>query len=617
MYIRKVDKKNKNSSKTYSYYRLVHGYKVGNKVRQQTLLNLGKLEELPIEKHKALADRIEELLTGVESLFQVIDEDIETLAHKFTNIINKQKIFTSKKSEVPLAKNLEENYQEIDIDSIEEEESREIGGEWLCKQTFDRLGINRLLEDVGMDSNQIKIAQMLLITKLIHPSSELESERWLKENSGALELYDVKEYSITRYKLYQVALMMYKAKDLIEKELYSICSGLFSQRNKIIIYDLTNMYFEGQMSKSVKAMFGRSKEKRSDCRLIGLSLAIDSRGFVRHSQLYPGNISEPSTLDEMLRNVERKLAYESEKPVVVMDAGIATEENLDRIKNQGYDYVCVSRKHPKEFNKLTDNATLIRDNIGNIIEVQKVLVDGTDDSFLHIKSNQKIVKEESMDRKITQRFEERLSYLRNGLSLPRRTKKIIPVHEAIGRMKKQFSKVAKLYKIEYVEDADKGIITEIKWTRQLEKEKPKGEYFLRYSRTNLLEKEIWDVYNLTREVEASFRCLKTDLNIRPIHHQKDAYIEPHIWLGVLAYQIVNYIQQSLKENDIKYSWSTIVAKMKTQKCSLISMNAKPTKRILVKLCTRPNTGIKKIYDSLFFKDRPYIRKTKVVTQLQI
>ena len=138
---------------------------------------------------------------------------------------------------------------------------------------------------------------------------------------------------------------------------------------------------------------------------------------------------------------------------------------------------------------------------------------------------------------------------------------------------------------------------------------------MRYSKKNLTEKEIWDVYNLTREVESSFRCLKTDLNIRPIHHQKDAYIEPHIWLGVIAYQVVNYIRQTLKNNNINYSWRTIVEKMKTQKCSLVSMEAKNNKRIFVKLCSRPNNDVQKIYQALSYKTRPYVRKTKVVTQL--
>jgi hypothetical protein len=615
MYIRRVEKKNKNSTKSYSYFRLVHGYKVGDKVRQQTLLNLGKLEELDQSLHKALADRIEMLLTGTKSMFYTENKLIEPLAHRFVSEIHKKGLFPSKKRKSSIGVAPSENYQEINLESVEEEESREIGGEWLCKQAFDNLGIDKLLSQIGMNENQIDMAQILLTAKLIHPSSELETERWLKENSGALELYGEEAFSTTRYRLYQAATKLYQEKALIEKELYSICSGLFNQRSKIVIYDLTNMYFEGQMLGSSKAMFGRSKEKRSDCRLIGLSLAIDSHGFVRHSQIYKGNISEPETLEEMLENVQSKLIFNDEKPVVVMDAGISTQDNLNLIKSKNYDYICVSRTHPAEFDVLSENATVLSDNRGNRIEVQKVSVEDKEDSFLHIKSDQKVLKETSMNEKITQRFEERLNHLKQGLSLPRRTKKTVAVHETIGRIKDQFSKVAKLYKIDYEEDTDKGVIIDIRWVRQKEREKPKGEYFLRYSKVNLTEKDIWDAYNLTREVESSFRCLKTDLNIRPIHHQKDAYIEPHIWLGVVAYQVVNYIRQILKENGINYSWSTIVEKMKTQKCALISMEAKNTKNIFIKLCSRPNNEVQKIYDALAFKNRPYTRKTKVVTQL--
>ena len=615
MYIRRVEKKNKNSDRSYSYFRLVHGYKVGGKVRQQTLLNMGKLEGIEPSLHKALADRIEMLLTGATSMFFVENKLIEPLAQHFVSEIQAKGLFPSKNRKSSIGVAPSDDYQEINLESIEEEECREIGGEWLCKQAFEKLGIDQLLMETGMNETQINMAKMLLTAKMIHPGSELESERWLNENSGAMELYGEEAFTTTRYRLYQAATKLYQEKELIEKELYSICSGLFSQRNKIVIYDLTNMYFEGQMLGSSKAMFGRSKEKRSDCRLIGLSLAIDSRGFVRHSQIHKGNVSEPETLEEMLMNVENKLLFGNEKPVVVMDAGISTQDNLDLIKSKDYDYICVSRTRPAEFDILSENATIIKDNRGNKIEVQKIFVEGKDDCFLHITSEQKGLKEASMDEKITQRFEERINYLKQGLSLPRRTKKIVAVHEAIGRIKDQFSKVAKLYKIEYIENTDKGVVTNITWERQKEREKPKGEYFLRYSKVNILEKDIWDAYNLTREVEASFRCLKTDLNIRPIHHQKDAYIEPHIWLGILAYQVVNFIRQVLKENDINYSWRTIVEKMKTQKCSLISMEAKNAKRIYIKLCTRPNADVKKIYEALAFKERPYVRKTKVVTQL--
>jgi transposase len=137
---------------------------------------------------------------------------------------------------------------------------------------------------------------------------------------------------------------------------------------------------------------------------------------------------------------------------------------------------------------------------------------------------------------------------------------------------------------------------------------------LRYSKKNLTDKEIWDAYNLTREVEASFRCLKSDLNVRPIFHQKDQYIESHIWLSIIAYQVVNYLTMKLKEQNITYSWTTIVEKLKAQRITTTSLNVKNDKKAYIKTCTIPNTDLKKIYQALNFKDLPFTRKTKVVTQ---
>jgi hypothetical protein len=373
------------------------------------------------------------------------------------------------------------------------------------------------------------------------------------------------------------------------------------------------MYFEGSMLGSKTAKFGRSKQKRSDRRLVGLALAIDSLGFVRYSKIYGGNVSEPETFSLMLDDVASQLYTKGEKPVVVMDAGISTEENLENVRERNYDYVCVSRTKPKEYAKLSEEATLLSDNRNNTIEVTKVSVEGKQDTFLHIKSHQKQLKEQSINVKLTERFEDSMKYLKEGLSVPRRLKKIAPVHEKVGRIKKQFSKVAKLYKITYKEDAQKGVVTDIIWKEQEEKQSPEGEYFLRYSKEILTEEQIWDTYNMSRDVEATFRCLKTDLDIRPIFHQKDAYIFPHIWLGIVAYQVVNYIRLKLKEKDINYSWSTIVEKMQAQQYSLQSTNSKNGK-IYTKLCTRPTIDLKEIYSALGFKERPFVRKSKVVTQ---
>lgn len=617
MFIKRITKPDRKGKKTYVYYRLVHGYKIGNKSRQQTLLNLGRLEGLSKESHKPLADRIEALLTGSGPVLFDVPGEIEALAQKFTEKITKKGVFPIRKKSSPISRELEKDYQEVDMNSIEQLDSKTIGGEWLVKQAFGKFGLTDLFTGTGMSDNEAGISEMLLTAKMIHPSSELETQRWLQENSGAGELYNLEDnHAVTRYRLYKAAVHLYKHKDDIEKQLYATSQCLFSQKSTIVIYDLTNIYFEGRMLGSEKSKFGRSKQKRNDRRLIGLALAIDSLGSVRYSRILDGNASEPQTFEAMLDDVASQLYAIEGKPVVVMDAGIATEDNLEIVKQKKYDYVCVNRTKPKEYTKLNGKATILYDNRKNKIEVVKASVEGKSDTFLHIKSHQKAIKEQSMEDKLTERFVESMAYLKEGLALPRRLKKTIPVHEKIGRIKKQFSKVAKLYKITYEEDAEKGVVTNITWEKQKDRQNANGEYFLRYSKEILTEEQIWDTYNLTRDVEATFRCLKTDLDIRPVFHQKDAYIEPHIWLGIVAYQIVNYIKLKLKEKGINYSWSTIVEKMQAQQCSLQSVNKAGGGKIFTKLCTRPNTDLSAIYSALGFKERPFVRKSKVVTQPQ-
>lgn len=620
MFVKQIKKKNKKADKEYVYYRLVHTYKIGKKVRHQNILSLGGLETLPRERHKALADRIEELITGNASTLFPDDgcfNDIESIASQFAKKIIKEKLFEHE-SHKPhkISKEVPNSVQEVDLDSTEQLESKEIGGEWLVKQAFDKLGLASILAGSGLGGSQIDVAQMLLTGKLLHPSSELEAERWLKENSGARELYPEKE-DISRYRLYGAAEAMYQNKEAIEKGLYNRLCNLFSGRSKIVVYDLTNMYFVGQMLGSGKAGFGRSKQKQSGSKLIGLALSIDSLGFVRYSRFYNGSISEPGTFEDMLRDVVGQLDATGEKPIIVMDAGIATEDNLKIIRGSkyNYDYVCVSRSVPKGFTKLSAGAETVFDNRDNKIELTKVAVEGKDDCFLHIKSDQKIKKETSIDDKLTLRLEAELQGIKDRLPKKGTMKKAEKIHEKVGRIKARLSRIGWLYDIKYTEDRKKGTVTDISWHRVKEREKPKGEYFLRYTDNAISESEIWDVYNMTRDVEAVFRCLKTDLKIRPVHHQKDKYIEPHIWLGIMAYQIVNYIRKGLKENNIDYSWTTIVEKMRSMQTSIVSMNNSKKEKIYVKLCTKPTVDQQSIFDSLNFKHRPYVRKTKVVPQL--
>jgi len=509
MYIKEIKKKNSSSDTIYTYYRLVHSYQVGNKIRHQNIVGLGSLENIDRQHHKLLADRIEEIITGNSALLfpnTGLSDEIEITAQLYAEKIIKEKLFVEAKKVKSLTKEVDDNYQNIDIQTFEQIQSRQIGGEWLIKQSFDELGIDEILQSEGLPESESKMAQILLTAKLLHPSSELETERWLSENSAAAELYCTDE-NISRYKLYKAATKMYEAKERIEKKLYSKINTLFSGRNKIIIFDLTNMYFEGQMLGSQKANFGRSKQKQSGSKLIGLALSIDNFGFVRYSKFYPGNVSEPQTFEAMLEDVGRQIGDKlPEKPIVVMDAGIATEENLATIRSDkfNYDYVCVSRSKPNEYQIVSDIQT-ITDNRDNKIHLTKVSVPDKQDYFLHIKSEQKQKKEQSIDDKLSQRFELELQQIKEQLSKKRTTKKNEKIHEKVGRIRQKLSKIGHLYNIKYTEDKEKGIVTDITWTRTKVKERPKGEYFLRYSKEAVSLQDIWNIYNLTRDIEAVFR----------------------------------------------------------------------------------------------------------------
>ncbi len=148
-------------------------------------------------------------------------------------------------------------YVEVDLESAEEIESRDLGGEWLVKQTFERLEIDDIMTSLGMSGKDMVMAKALITAKMIHPGSELETERWLRENSATMELYDEDVDKVTRYQLYKVAEILYTNKAVIESKIYTVCKNMFSQRSKVIIFDLTNIHFEGMMGSSKRAQFGR------------------------------------------------------------------------------------------------------------------------------------------------------------------------------------------------------------------------------------------------------------------------------------------------------------------------------------------------------------------------
>ena len=586
-------------------YRLVESYRYDTMVRHHTILHLGKLEELSLlEQKQELAKRISDLVresrTGMQCLYASENALIEKLAKNFFEQIQlSKKIDVSRDSDV----------QAIDVESVYHKEIREVGTEWLCKQTLDQLKLDQLLKKNDWPEEKIKLAYTHIISKATKPASEYKTTAWIKENSAVCEVTGYPVAKITKDKLYGSAKDLYALKDKLEQHLSTTTNELFDLDDKIILYDLTNTYFEGSMRKSTIAKFGRSKEKRSDAKLVVLAAVVNVEGFLKYSEIFEGNLADSKSLVTIIEKLRHKTG--AEKQIVVLDAGIATEDNLTLLQQKGYDYMCVSRSGLGKY-VIDPNAreVEVKDNKGQAIQLQKVVMPNSPDTFIQVKSKQKALKEGGMNSRFAQKFEEGLTEIKKSISKKNGTKKINKVWERIGRLKQKYASIVKYYKIEIPTDAHDNATT-LDFS-VVEKDKKEGIYLLRTTLNANDEKIQWAIYNTIREIEATFRILKTDLDLRPIYHKSDEASKAHLHLGLLGYWLVTTVRYQLKQKNIHHNWQEVVRIMNTQKAVTTTMVNEYGQTIVLRQCSEPSAKTIEIYTALHFIQKPFSRKKFVV-----
>jgi len=250
------------------------------------------------------------------------------------------------------------------------------------------------------------------------------------------------------------------------------------------------------------------------------------------------------------------------------------------------------------------------DKKGQPITLQRVTVENSSDTWLRVHSQGKALKESGMNGRFSQRFEQGLTQIKESLGKKSGVKKQEKVWQRIGRLKTKYPSIHKYYDIE-TEANDKGIITNITW-KQKPLEKKEGYYLLRTTLNEKDEQVQWTIYNVIREIEATFRTLKTDLDLRPIFHKKDESSMAHLHLGLLAYWVVNTIRYQLKQKGIKNEWRDIVRIMNTQKIVTTTMDNEYDQIITIRQCSEPNEDVTKIYTASQYKSKPFTRRKSVV-----
>jgi hypothetical protein len=586
MFIRNVEKKHKNSPVLYQYQQLVESSRTVKGPRQKLLLNLGKLP-IPKEKWPNLAKRIEDIIRDQEVLFKE-DSEIECLAlHYSRDVIRKNLIEFDEK---------EQSYFEtINVNTLTNQRIRTIGAEYICYSFFKRLGLDRCLKECGFNERQLEIASLLIIARLVHPGSERHIYSWSQNMSALDELLKTDFSHLSLNSLYQVCDLILKNKPAIESHLREKERDLFNLDETIILYDLTNTYLEGLGLSNPKAKFSKSKEKRNDCRLLTLGLVLDGKGFPKTCEMFAGNQSECKTLLGMVNRLIQKdpTRTRKEKATVVIDAGIATEENLKELK-KSYHYIVVSRKkiEPPEY----EDFVIIKEDKKNKVEAQLFKKDG--EIFLYCKSRLKSKKEKSMQSRFSQYFEEQLTHISKSIHKKGCTKKYHKVIERIGRLKEKYSRISRFYEINVAEKD--GLANNITWQYHREKSDQQfsGSYCLRTDREDLSEKEIWGIYVMLNEIEDAFRALKSDLLMRPIFHQKENRSDSHIFITVIAYHLLHSIRTCLKEFGINTSWSYIRDRLSTHCRVTNRFKTKDGRITFIRKCSDPEEFHKIIYDAL-------------------
>lgn len=594
MFIRRTATRNTAIGESYFTYRLVRTERVGGKVRQITLLNLGREFALPQQDWPALCFRIEQLLSAQDTLLAAqCCARIEAAAQRYAGQLVLRTPTIEATAQQP-------DFCEVDVDSVEDRQPRSVGVEHVGLAAMGKLGFVDMLKALGLNGMSRAAVIGNVIGRMAKPTSELATWKWLQRESALGELIDVNFQAMSLMRLYRASDTLVKHRAHIEDYLFARLRTLFALEETVTLYDLTNTYFEGQCAANPKAALGRSKEKRSDCPLVTLGLVLDGSGFVRRSRLFEGNATEARTLAQMLQDLGAP-----KQALVICDAGIATADNLTWLIANGYRYLVVSREQHRQFD--AQAATALDSAGGETIRVHKVLSDDGQEVRLYCHSTGREKKEVAIVERFAERLEKALTQLAQGLSKPRGEKRYDKIMERIGRLKQKSHGLGQHYQITVQPDESGKKVRSITWSKT-----PKsgsmltdpGVYCLRSNETTWDAQKLWRTYVMLTDLEAVFRSLKSELGLRPVYHSKEARTDGHLFISVLAYQFVQFLRIHLKARDIHDSWSTLREILTIQRRTTTSFRQRDGRTLHVRKTSAPEPDLQNLYAILGVDPKP-------------
>src|ERR1039458_4019029 len=433
------------------------------------------------------------------------------------------------------------------VNKVRLERTRQFGACYLGLELWRRLELDHFFEqavdDDPADVPWSGVAALLAINRLCAPGSELAIEQRWYPSTALDDLLGIEDGRINDTRLYRCLDRILPHKTKLEQHLKQRYGELFGAEFDVLLYDLTSTYVEGAAEKNPMIRRGYSRDHRPDCEQLVIALIVNQEGFPFSYETFDGNRADVSTMETILRMVERK--YGKARRIWVMDRGIVSEENLAAIRKRGGQYlVGPPRRQLKRFEAelLQDNWTQVRPDV----QVKQVAIPQGEETYILCRTAGRQEKEKAIRKRFSTRMEAALRALEKIIASGR-LKDRFKMERRLGRIQARHPQVNDLFEVT-LRDTPAGVrlVWEMKADRKAWRDLREGAYLLRTNLTADSAEELWSKYMQLTEAEASFRALKSELSIRPLFHQKEPRVKAHVLVAFLGYALWVTLKHRLK-----------------------------------------------------------------------
>ena len=448
------------------------------------------------------------------------------------------------------------------VKKVRLERTRQFGSCYLGIELWRQLGLDTFfaphLDTDGADVPWSRVAAVLAINRLCDPGSELAVEQRWYPATALDDLLHIEDGKLNATRLYRCLDRLLPLKTKLEQHLKQRFGELFEAEFDVLLYDLTSTYVEGAAEANPMMRRGYSRDHRPDCEQLVLALIVNNEGFPFSYEIFDGNRADVSTMEAILRTVERK--HGKARRVWVFDRGIVSEENLASIRRRGGQYlVGTPRSRMKEF-----EAELLKDDFEQVrpeVEVRQIAIRGGEETYVLCRTSGRKEKEKAIRTRFADKIEKSLKGLEKRIK-EGRLKDRYKMERYVGRIQAANPQAADLYTMSVVDTAEGARLEwSVKPEQQQWREAREGAYMLRTNLTAESAAELWQKYMQLTEVEAAFRALKSELSIRPLFHQLEKRVKAHVLVAFLGYALLVTLKHLLKRRNCGCSPAQAIASL--------------------------------------------------------